>query len=132
MPGITKLASEYSKDGLNVLLFPTDQVSTLCPPWVAGREGAMPSTWQSGFCSTTIRRPRLLDFVADGMASHQDKTREEAHIGERSVGNVGSGISRLCGRVGGIGKLPVSVAPLLRVLFTGTRRRRIAKERGGK
>ncbi|CAN0121087.1 unnamed protein product [Ectocarpus sp. 6 AP-2014] len=25
MPGITKLASEYSKDGLNVLLFPTDQ-----------------------------------------------------------------------------------------------------------
>lgn len=26
MPGITKLASEYSKDGLNVLLFPTDQV----------------------------------------------------------------------------------------------------------
>lgn len=27
MPGITKLASEYSKDGLNVLLFPTDQVT---------------------------------------------------------------------------------------------------------
>ncbi len=26
MPGITKLATEYSKDGLNVLLFPTDQV----------------------------------------------------------------------------------------------------------
>lgn len=26
MPGITKMASEYSKDGLNVLLFPTDQV----------------------------------------------------------------------------------------------------------
>ncbi|CAN0151887.1 unnamed protein product [Scytosiphon promiscuus] len=25
MPGITKMASEYSKDGLNVLLFPTDQ-----------------------------------------------------------------------------------------------------------
>jgi len=29
MPGITKLATEYSKDGLNVLLFPTDQVRPL-------------------------------------------------------------------------------------------------------
>lgn len=28
MPGITKLAAEYSSQGLNVLLFPTDQVTT--------------------------------------------------------------------------------------------------------
>lgn len=33
MPGITKLASEYSKDGLNVLLFPTDQVRVSLVFW---------------------------------------------------------------------------------------------------